>query len=215
MPYRDVLAVNSVYHVFTKSIAGYKIFNNDDDYKRIVRTIAFYNQDDPESKFSIFWDKNNDIENEEFDIKGELSKIIAYCIMPTHIHLVLSPVKEDSVSRFMNRVLKSYSKYFNVKHNRKGPLWEGRFKSVLVETDEQLAHLTRYVHINPVTSYLVDKPEDWGASSYGEYIGKIKYSICDFKDYLNMDSAAYAEFVNERKDYQRKLADIKHLLLES
>ncbi|MEA3306520.1 MAG: transposase [Elusimicrobiota bacterium] len=213
MPYRNILAVNSVYHVFTKSIAGYKIFNSEVDYKRIIGTIAFYNQDDPESKFSVFWDKNND-EGKGFDIRGGLAKLIAYCIMPTHIHLVLSPLKEDCVSKFMNRVLKSYSKYFNVKHNRKGPLWEGRFKSVLVNTDEQLQHLTRYVHLNPVTSYLVDKPDDWEASSYKEYIGKSKDCICDFKDYMDMNGADYAEFVNERKDYQRELAGIKHLILE-
>jgi len=215
MPCRNILAVNSVYHIFTKSIAGYKIFNNDDDYKRIVRTIAFYNQDNPKSKFSVFWNKNDNILDKGLDTRERLSKIIAYCIMPTHIHLVLSPSKEKCVSKFMNRVLKSYSKYFNVKHNRKGPLWEGRFKSVLVETDEQLLHLTRYVHLNPVTSYLVDKPEDWGASSYKEYIGKLKNSICDFRDYLDMNNVAYAEFVNERKEYQRELADIKHLLLEA
>ncbi|MCK5583316.1 MAG: transposase, partial [Elusimicrobiales bacterium] len=184
MPYRNSLVVDSVYHVFTKSIAGYKIFGSNDDYKRMIETIVFYNQKNPKSKFSAFYNKNDAVFDKKNNKYTRLVKIIAYCIMPTHIHLVLSPFQEDGVSLFMKNGLMSYSKYFNIKHTRKGPLWEGRFKSVLVKTDEQLQHLTRYVHLNPVTSYLVDKPEDWGASSYKEYIGNSKDCICDFKDYV-------------------------------
>jgi putative transposase len=79
--------------------------------------------------------------------------------MPTHIHLVLRQLKDGGISKFMSNILNSYSRYFNIKHNRKGPLWEGRFRKVLVGSDEQLLHLTRYVHLNPVTACLVDKPK--------------------------------------------------------
>ena len=70
----------------------------------------------------------------------------------------------------MRRLLNSYTRYFNEKIKRKGPLWEGRFKKVLVNSDEQLLHLTRYVHLNPVSAGIVEKPEDWPCSSYREYI---------------------------------------------
>jgi len=87
---------------------------------------------------------------------------------------------------------------------------------VLIETDEQLLHLTRYVHLNPVTDFLVNRPEDWKFSSYGEYIGLVEKDkrICEFDKYVNMNIASYAQFVNNRIDYQRELAKIKELILE-
>ena len=146
----------------------------------------------------------------------KIVEMLAYCFMPTHIHLVLKQLRPGGISKFINVVLKSYSKYFNVRYKRKGPLWEGRFRSVLVETDEQFLHLTRYVHLNPVSISLVDNPEDWKSSSYGEYIGRVdkKNRICAFDDYLDMDYSSYRKFVEDRIDYQRELEQIKNLIIE-
>jgi putative transposase len=136
--------------------------------------------------------------------------------MPTHIHLILLQLKEQGISRFINLALKSYSKYFNTKYKRKGPLWEGRFKNVLVETNEQFLHLTRYLHLNPTTAFLDSKPEKWSFSSYREYLGLTKgdNKICNYSKYLDMDSSTYKEFVEDQIDYQRKLKTIKNLILE-
>jgi putative transposase len=136
--------------------------------------------------------------------------------MPTHIHIILEQLEDKGISKYMNLVLKSYSKYFNVKYNRRGPLWEGRFKNVSVETDEQFMHLTRYIHLNPTSSLLVDNPEDWEFSSYKEYAGILaedKY-MCDYYNFLDMDKAAYQAFVKDHVGYQRELEKIKHLLME-
>ena len=113
----------------------------------------------------------------------------------------------------MTKALLSYARYFNAKSKRKGPLWESRFNNVLIETDEQLVHLTRYIHLNPVTDHLVDKPEDWFYSSYKEYIGKVgdEDKICNFSDMLYIDPEKYKEFVNSQIGYQRELAEIKRI----
>jgi putative transposase len=151
-------------------------------------------------------------------LKGtkELIQIVAYCIMPTHIHLILKQLEERGITTFMSNLLNSYSRYFNIKHKRKGPLWEGNFKSVLVKNDEQLLHLTRYIHLNPVTAYLVDKPEDWLWSSYNEYLSKIREEnrICKYDDILNIKINSYKEFVENRIAYQRELKIIKELLVD-
>ncbi|PIS46966.1 MAG: hypothetical protein COT17_05820 [Elusimicrobia bacterium CG08_land_8_20_14_0_20_51_18] len=212
MPNRKVnFYENNVYHVFAKSIAGYKIFDQKNDARRFLNTVLFYNAEKPESKFSLRGERKDDKINPGHS--GKILKIIAYCVMPTHFHLIIEPIKPENISHYMNVVLKSYSRYFNVKHNRKGPLWESRFKSVLVETDEQLLHLTRYTHLNPVTAYLVNKPEDWNFSSYKEYLG-LTEKICEFEDRLKIQPEQYAKFVNERISYQRELAKIKDLILE-
>jgi putative transposase len=146
---------------------------------------------------------------------GDLVQIMAYCLMGTHIHLLLKQLKADGISIFMNRVLNSYTRYFNSKCKRKGPLWEGRFKRILVDRDEYLLHLTRYIHLNPVTAYLVDSPEDWMFSSFNEYVGGNRdEGFCEFRAYLDMPPERYSEFVKSRIEDQRSIAVIKHLLLE-
>ena len=154
-----------------------------------------------------------------FSISSQAEKvvqIVAYCIMPTHLHLILKQLKEDGIANFMRKVLNSYSHYFNIKHKRKGPLWEARFKNVLVRTDEQLLHLTRYIHLNPVTAYLVDKPEDWLFSSYKEYVSNVvdEERICKYNNILDIEPDSYKKFVEDRILYQRDLAKIKELILE-
>jgi len=146
----------------------------------------------------------------------ELVHIVAYCFMPTHIHFILKQLKENGISTFMRLVLNSYARYYNVKHQRKGPLWQGRFKNVLVENEEQLYHLTRYIHLNPVTANLVGKPEQWMPSSYLEYMqrrGK-EQRICCFEDVLDIRPWEYKKFVEDRINYQKELASIKHLMAE-
>ena len=114
----------------------------------------------------------------------------------------------------MRIVLDSYTRYFNKKIGRKGPLWEGRVKKVFVESDEQLLHLTRYVHLNPVSAGIVKKPEDWVYSSYREYIGMKKGKVCNKEKFFDFSKEEYKKFVEDRIDYQRNLEIIKHIILE-
>jgi len=216
---KQPLTIGEIYHVFTKSIAGYEIFTENRDFSRIIETINYYLIKNPPLKFSRFIEESKtstkflNIANKG---NGQIVKIIAYCIMPTHIHMIVQQIENNGISTFMRKVLNSYSKYFNIKNNRKGPLWENRFQNVLVTRDEQLLHLSRYIHLNPVTAYLVDKPEDWQYSSYSEYLGdpSLKKKICEFEELLEIEPLSYKEFVNTRIDDQRELARMKNLLLD-
>lgn len=215
------LVVGGVYHVFTKSIAGFKIFNNNSEFSRMRETIRYYQREKPPLKFSRFVKSDKGKENHIDETillsnKEKLLEIIAYCLMPTHLHLTLKQLKENGITIFMSNILNSYTRYFNTKHNRKGPLWEGRFKNILIETEEHLLHLTRYIHLNPVTAYLVNKPEEWFASSYEEYVLKVDDNerICKYDDVLDIEAAFYREFVQDTVSYQRELATLKKLFFE-
>ena len=224
---KEPLVTDEVYHVFNKSIAEFKIYNNNSEFSRMINVICYYQRCSPAIKFSSLI-RSDEIKQNVSEGKilfsainsheDKFVEIIAYCIMPTHIHLILKQLKEDGISEFMRIILDSYARYFNIKHKRKGPLWEGRFKNVHVKNDEQLLHLTRYTHLNPVTAYLVNRPEDWHASSYKEYIlaGKIDSHdrICKYDDILDINPALYREFVEDRISYQRELAKIKDILIE-
>lgn len=216
MPFRkDALEEGNIYHIFNKSIAGFKIFNTDNCFERMRKAISFYSSQDTSCKFSAFLELKEKKDN--YNSSKKIVKILAYCLMPTHIHLILQQLTESGISIFMNRILQSYTKYFNIKYKRKGPLWEGRFKNVLVETDEQLLHLTRYIHLNPVTAFLIATPREWKFSSYKEYLGEQEKdrNMCEFLDYMDVNSKDYEQFVNDQIDYQRELAKIKDLLLET
>ena len=211
------LTNNEVYHVYTRSIDNYITFRDENDYTRVIETIKYYIYGNVPTSFS----KYIKIKNKKFfslkyelDTNNPVVHIIAYCIMPTHVHLILKQVNDNGISLYMKNVFDSYTRYFNSKYQRKGTLWESKFKSVHVESNEQLLHLTRYIHLNPTTAGIVKEPEEWPYSSYMEYLNKSNEKICNYEDCLDMDMNDYKNFVDDRKDYQRELALIKHLSLE-
>ena len=214
---KEKLAEGSLYHIFSKSIAGYVIFNDKKEYDRMLEGIRFYQMGKPLLSFARFCECSKEkqaVISKAAEGEDQV-EVIAYCLMPTHVHFILKQKKEEGISSFMNNLLNSYTRYFNKKHGRKGPLWESRFKNVLVENDVQLMHLTRYIHLNPVTARIIEEPQDWSHSSYHEYTGNLNgKSICEFKNLIDMNPETYSEFVIDRIGYQRELASIKVLLLE-
>jgi len=217
MKRKTELVNNQYYHIFTKSIEEYKVFNNRNDFIRIINMIQYYKKEDLMHRYSIYMklSKNEKIRvAENIKNNADLIDIIAFCIMPTHIHLILKQNKVNGISLYMRNILNSYSHYFNVLNDRKGPLWEGKFKNVLIDTDEYMYHLTRYIHLNPVTANLVENPGEWKYSSYNEYLLKSDNRICNYSDILCINSSKYKEFVEERIEYQRELAKIRKLIFD-
>lgn len=217
---KDVLTSGQCYHVFNKSIAGFTIMNNPVEYERMLSVLKYYQHNAPPVSFSRFLELSDEtIKNEVYSSlssRDKLIQIVAYCLMPTHLHFILKQFGDNGISAFMSNVLNSYARYFNLRHNRKGPLWQGRFKSVFVEKDEQLMHLTRYIHLNPVTACLVSKAEEWKYSSYAEYVSadSVPEKVCKYDDILNISSSSYKKFVNDSVSYHRESYIIKNIIIE-
>ena len=95
--------------------------------------------------------------------------VVAYCLMPNHYHLLIY-LREDTLSAAMHRFTMSYTNAINRRYGRCGSLFQGRFQTVYVDSDDYLLHLTRYIHLNPVEAGFVKRPEDWEFSSYQEYV---------------------------------------------
>ena len=96
--------------------------------------------------------------------------IYAYCLMDNHFHLFLAtPV--GNLSQIMRHVIGAYTTYFNIKRKRSGPLSQGRYKSILVESSEYAAELIRYIHLNPVKAGVAVRVDDYQWSSYRSHIG--------------------------------------------
>jgi len=218
---KDKLETGYYYHIYSRSISGYKIFNNPSDFERFIEIVKLYKQSEFEYKYSRFKTLDKSIRKKIITTlksrNDNLAKIISYCIMPTHFHMILKQEKEKGISKFMSRVLNSYAKYFNAKHHRDGALWSGRFKNRLIQNDEQLLHLTRYIHLNPVSAGLIKNPEGWSYSSYNNFICDKQYknSIIDINDLFDFTPKSYKYFVKDRASYQKGLSIIKSTLIDN
>ncbi len=218
---KEPLLNDYYYHIYSRSIAGYKIFNDFHDFERFCTLLSLCRFANFEHKLSQYLNLDPGSQLEILtSLKQEnnvLVEIIAYCLMPTHIHLLVKQVANDGISKFMSRVLNAYSKYFNTRHGRSGHLWSDRFKSVLVQNDEQLLHLTRYIHLNPSSAGLVDNPAEWNYSSYKNYIDQDDKTdfLTDRNDLFDINCDQYKKFVLDRKSYQHELSLIKSFIFEN
>ena len=95
----------------------------------------------------------------------------AYVLMDNHFHLLATPSTDDGMSLWMQAVGRRYVRYFNDRHGRTGTLWEGRYKSTLIQTDSYLLTCMAYIDLNPVRAGMVTEARDHVWSSYGHYAG--------------------------------------------
>lgn len=95
----------------------------------------------------------------------------AYVLMPNHVHLLVTPATSEGLSRMMQAIGRSYVRYFNQAHQRSGTLWEGRYKSTLIQPDRYLLACMAYIDLNPVRAQRVTEPRDYPWSSHAHYLG--------------------------------------------
>lgn len=212
MPSRVVpLVTDEYYHVFNRGVNKLPIFNNAADYKRFVRSIKYYQVEGPKPRLSLFTPTIT-----KLDWNKKIVEIIAYCLMPNHFHLLIKQVKDGGVSEFLGKLSNSYTKYYNIKYRRVGPILQGEFKSVLVESNEQLLHLSRYIHLNPLVSGFTKDLNDYRWSSYPEYLGLLPVGFCLTGIILDQFKTLpdYKRFISNQADYGRELQTIKHQLLD-
>ena len=99
-------------------------------------------------------------------------QIHAYVLMSNHLHLLLTPLQNDSLPKMMQAVGRSYVLYFNKRHGRSGTLWEGRYRSALIQTERYFLACMAYIDLNPVRAGMVAQAADYLWSSHGHYIGR-------------------------------------------
>ena len=96
----------------------------------------------------------------------------AYVLMDNHFHLLATPATADALPLMMQAVGRSYVRYFNQRHGRSGTLWEGRYRSTLIETERYLLACMVYIDLNPVRAGMVAQPGAWQWSSHAHYLGQ-------------------------------------------
>ena len=143
-------------------------------------------------------------------------EIHAYVLMTNHLHLLLTPQKDQALPKMMQAVGRSYVQTFNKVHGRTGTLWEGRYRSTLIQTERYLLACMAYIDLNPVRAQMVAQPDDYIWSSYSHYVGRRNDRlITPHALYWGLGNtpfareAAYAEMVHAgiQADQQRALTD--------
>ena len=143
-----------IYHLITRGINQQNIFSFDDDYERLLNTLTRY-------------------------CRKSACEIYAYCLMDNHIHLLLKEGQEP-IATTMKKIGTSYVYYYNWQYNRKGHLFQDRYKSEPVEDDAYFLTVLRYIHLNPQKTELTDDPATYPYSSYTEYTDKVKITDTAF-----------------------------------
>jgi len=106
-------------------------------------------------------------------------RIYAYCLMTNHVHLLLEPSTPSGIGQLMKRLAGRQTRFRNRQENRRGTLWEGRYKSSIVDADDYLMACVRYVELNPVRARMVDMPIKYKWSSYRERFGDTTAGLLD------------------------------------
>lgn len=185
--------------------------------------MRFYRYNSPGRKLSRFLTYSENIKKillEKLEKNNpKLINIICFCFMPNHFHFLLKQMEGEGIANFMSNFQNSFTRYFNTKCERIGPIFQGSFKAVRIETEQQMLHVSRYIHLNPYSSFIVKSPSDtldYPWSSFPEYINGRGESSCQKDIILShfKEGKGYQNFVLDRADYQRSLESIKHLILE-
>ena len=142
------------YHIYNRGARHRSVFLDDTDFRNALQALKSYS-----SRYHI--------------------AIIAYCLMPNHYHWLIRQDGEISARYLMQYVFNGYVKGFNARHQSTGTLFEGPYHARLVDRDDYLRHLCRYIHANPVRHGFATAPELWPYSNYMEWIGQRPGTLVD------------------------------------
>lgn len=138
------------YHIYNRGVDKRSIFQDKQDQQRFFDSLIQFNTIEPIG--SIYENQFNkqtpQLGSSTPKLGRKLVNIISYCLNPNHYHFLLEQVVDDGVKKLMHRLGTGYTNYFNEKHKRTGALFQGRYKSILVENNEYLLHLSAYINLN-------------------------------------------------------------------
>lgn len=189
---KQIFVEGEFYHIYNRGNSRKVIFHDDQDYFRFQKILYLCNGI---KKFKYKDMIKVEKDPFQFDRGDQIVSIVCYVLMPNHFHLFLTPNRTNSnqtdknignnVSVFLKRVTMAYSQYYNFKYSRTGTLFEGRFKSEYVDSDEYFKYLFSYIHLNPVKLLQSDWKEK-GIKNIVEvdrFLQSYKYS--SFGSYFN------------------------------
>ena len=223
MASRDDVFVNGYYyHVFNKNIDPLKIFNDDKAlYAEFIDTFIYYRSDNSCPRFSLFKKMEKEIKDTKwikiFDKSSFKVDILSFCLMSNHYHFLISQLKNNGIVSFMSNIINSLTRFYNIKNERKGPIFLPQFKSRRIYSIEQLVYTSRYIHTNPYADETVKEKNEIFSYPYSSIKAFMRNGKNRFKintdvilDFFNNDSEDYKDFILKNAEDQKMREIVKY-----
>lgn len=201
---KPIFIENHIYHIYNRGVEKRNVFSDDRDRFRFVHDLFEFNDESPAA--NIYYKLPN-LQSYEVGLRKikenkEPRKcivgILAFCLMTNHFHLLLRQKTDSGIINFMQKLGTGYTNYFNKKHERVGPLFQGKFKAALVDQESHFIHLPYYIHTNPLDIFApgwknsddfdpkraIEFLESYRWSSYPDYIGKKNFPSVTERKFL-------------------------------
>lgn len=188
MGFRESFVTGEKYHVFNRGTEKRKIFLDKSDYERFLFVLESLNRNKSHGYISESF-KNQALGKSRSKRKDfeSLVNILDYCLMPNHYHLVLEQLVDGGISKFLQKVMTSYTMYFNKRYERNGVLFQGKTKSKFITSNLHYKQVKTYIDLNPVDICDSGWRERGGVESLGKtnkFLKEFKWSSCkDYSEY--------------------------------
>lgn len=207
---RKEYGAGGYYHIYNRGVEKRDIFLDEQDYKVFLGYMKFYLESPPLQGQAL-----QDLDGKLF-APSKIQKnyhdqieLLSYCLMPNHFHLLIKQSTDRGIAEFMQSLVLKYVLYFNKKYKRVGGLFQGRYKTVLINDENQFTYISKYIHRNPI-DILPARPGlaglvEYKYSSYGNYLGLFGQSWVNTHDVLsyfskNNSKTSYKYFVEENSE---------------
>jgi putative transposase len=170
-----IIGVGYPHHIVQRGNNREKVFLDQGDYQRYFSFLAKYSEE-------------------------KEAAVLAYCLMPNHVHLLVRPSEEEALPKMMQGITLCYSKYFNEENGRTGRLWECRYHSTVIDGDSYLWTVSKYIENNPVRAGMVRRPEDYPYSSAKAHILGRKDHLLKEPLFDKSELKEYRKFIRSEED---------------
>jgi len=222
MPAKNAIKIyneNGFYHIYNRGVEKRDIFLDEPDFKVFLSYLKTYLLPKDINALGKILSSNESSFAEKIKAEKEIPlknfsseiDLIAYCLLPNHFHLLIRQKNSDGINRFMQAFTTRYTIYFNKKYYRAGSLFQGVYKAVLIRTEEQLLHISRYIHLNPFSKTGL-KVQNFQQISWlfslPEYLGFRKTEwlkqeiVLNYFNRSNKGINTYAKFMEEYADLE-------------
>lgn len=196
------IALGEHYHIFNRAVNKQIIFHDSSDYFRFLFLILYFQSPLVFRQLGrlvkeFVLSRALDSEDEAEIIRKRSVELVAFCIMPNHFHLIVREVQEGGIAAYMQRVLTSYSKYYNTKYEKSGHVFQGPYRAVHIADDRQMLHLSAYIHRNPreITKWFRKEGKyEW--SSYRDFVGEDRWGALLVPDIILGQFKSRAKYDN-------------------
>ena len=179
-------ADNEIYHLYNRGVEKRIICTDDKDRVRFIKSLQVFNTTAPATNLhrdSLF---EVELQTGKLPHGKPLVEILAFCLMPNHYHLMARQISKNGITEFMRKLGTGYTNYFNLRHDRVGHLFQGRFKAIVLEKEAHFVHLPHYIHLNPLDLFMPGWRGGKVKNVEKALVSLQKYRWSSLPDYLGM-----------------------------